>query len=68
MVKGYTQTYGVNFDDNFSFVVKLPSVRMFIFLVVYYGRILYQLDVNNVFLHDDLAEKVYIEQPIGFVA
>ena len=68
MAKGYAQTYGVDYYDTFSPVAKMTYVRLFISLVATYNWDLNQLDIKNVFLHGDLQEEMYIEQPPGFVA
>ena len=67
VVKGYAQTYGVDYSDTFSPIAKLTFVRLFISLIAFYDWDLHQLDIS-VFLHEDLQEEVYIEQPSGFVA
>ena len=46
----------------------MTSVCLFIFLVTSYDWDLHQLNIRNVFLHEDLQEEVYMEQPSGFVA
>ena len=68
VAKGYAQTYGVDYFDTFSPVAKLTSIRLFISLATTHGWDLHQLDIKKVFLHGDLAEKVYMEQPPRFVA
>ena len=68
MVKGYAQTYGVDYSDTFSPVAKMTFVRLFISLAATHNWDLHQLDIKNVFLHGDLQEEVYMEQPLGFVA
>ena len=68
VAKGHAQTSRVDYSDTFCPVAKLISIRLFISLAATHGWDLHQLDIKNVFLHGDLAEEVYMEQPHGFVA
>ena len=68
VAKGYAQTYRVDCSDTFSTVAKLTSVRLFISLIASYNWDLHQLDIRNAFLHGDLQEEVYMEQPPMFFA
>ena len=66
-LKGYTQTYGSDYYDTFSLVAKMTFVRLLLSMVAMSSWPLYQLDIKNAFLHDDLAKEVYMEQLLGFV-
>ena len=68
VAKGYTQVYGSNYYDTFSLVAKISFVHLLISMAAMQSLPLYQLDIKNIFLHGDLVEEVYIEQPPGFVA
>lgn len=59
--------YDVDYSNIFSPVTKFTSVCLFIFVVVSRNWSL-QLDIVNVFIHGDLNEEVYMEQPPEFVA
>ncbi|KAJ9672812.1 hypothetical protein PVL29_026160 [Vitis rotundifolia] len=61
-------TYGVDYSDTFSPVTKLNLVRLFISIAASQQWMIHQLDIKNAFLHSDLEEEVYMEQPPGFVA
>ena len=66
MAKGYTQTYGVDYQETFSPVAKLSIVKVLLSLTANLDRPLHQFDVKNAFLHGDLEEEVYMELPLGY--
>jgi Reverse transcriptase (RNA-dependent DNA polymerase) len=67
VAKGFHQEAGVDFFDTFSLVVRPNIIRVVLTLALSYGWPLKQLDVQNAFLHGDLHEIVYMQQPSGFV-
>ncbi|XP_071704731.1 uncharacterized protein [Rutidosis leptorrhynchoides] len=67
VAKGFTQTHGVDYDETFSPVAMLKSIRILIAIAAYYDYEIWQMDVKTPFLNGYLSEDVYMEQPEGFV-
>ena len=65
-MKGYGQNKRIGFDEFFSLVAKLSSIRVVLGLVASLNLEFEQLDVNTAFLHDDLNKEIYMEQLEGF--
>ena len=66
IVKDFGQKKGVDFEEIFSPIMKMSSIRVVLGLVTSLNLEIEQLDVKTTFLHDDLEEEIYIEQPEGF--
>ncbi|KAK3024584.1 hypothetical protein RJ639_044326 [Escallonia herrerae] len=66
VVKGFTQTYGVDYQETFAPVAKLNTVGVILSLASNLDWPLQQLDVENAFLNGDLHEEVYMDCPLGF--
>ena len=66
MAKGYTQIYGIDYQETFSPVAKLNTVRVLLSLAINLDWPLHQFNVKNAFLHGDIEEEVYMDIPLGF--
>ena len=66
-MKGYGQKKGIDYDEIFSPVVKMSSIRVVLGLAASLDLEVEQMDVKTAFLHGDLEEEIYMEQPEGYV-
>jgi hypothetical protein len=66
VVKGFSQKKGIDFDEIFSHVVKMTSIRTILSHVAVEDLHLEQLYVKTTFLHGDLKEDIYMQQPQGY--
>ena len=67
VAQGFTQQYGVNYDETFAPVVRFESVRSLLSLAAEKGLLLHQMDVSAAFLNGELDEEIYMSQPQGFI-
>ncbi|CAL8134899.1 unnamed protein product [Prunus armeniaca] len=67
VAKGYVQKPGIDYNETFAPVARLDTIKTLIALAAQKDWKLYQLEVKSAFLNRKLQEKVYVEQPEGFV-
>lgn len=65
VARGFSQMPGLDFDEVFSPVVKLTSIRVLCALAVRLGLHFHHLDVDTAFLNGELEEELYMRLPNG---
>ncbi|SGY38977.1 BQ5605_C003g02116 [Microbotryum silenes-dioicae] len=66
VVQGYSQTYGIDFIDNFAPVASLSTILFLIAIAAAQGLVLEQFDYDSAFLNGTMTEDVYIKVPDGW--
>ena len=66
VAKGFTPTYGIDYQETFAPVAKMNSIQILLSLTVHFHCPLHQLDVKNTFLNGNLEEEVFMDLPSGF--
>jgi hypothetical protein len=68
VAKGYEQTFGIDYDETFSPVIKWSTLCLIIALASCFGWPLIHLDVVTAFLNGKLVEVIYMYQPSSYAA
>ena len=66
VAKGYTQKEGVDYEETFSPVAMLKSIRILLSIAMRIDYEIWQMDVKTTFLNGYLDETIYMSQPEGF--
>jgi hypothetical protein len=66
VAKGYNQQYGVDYAEVFALVARLDTIRMVLSLAAQKSWLIYQLDVKLAFLHGEINEEVFVDQPPSY--
>ena len=67
VAKGYVQRFGIDYEEVFAPVARLETIRLLIALAASHNWEIHHLDVKSAFLHGELKEEVYVDQPDGFI-
>ena len=67
VAKGYTQKEGIDFEETFSPVAMLKSIRILLAIATALDLEIWQMDVKTAFLNCNFDERIYMQQPEGYI-
>ena len=65
VIKGFQQKQGLDYTEIFSPVVRMEVLRLLLAIAAILDYEVEQMDVKTAFLHGQLSEEIYMEQPEG---
>ena len=65
--KSFQKVQGVDYNEIFSTVVMLKSVRIMLAIAAFHDYEIWQMDVKTAFLNGFLKEELYMMQPEGLL-
>nr|GEW69960.1 zinc finger, CCHC-type [Tanacetum cinerariifolium] len=67
VIQGFKQKSGIDYFDTYAAVTRISTTRLLIVMASIHNLIIHQMDVKTTFLNGELEEKVYMNQPLGFI-
>ena len=67
VAKWYTQKEGINYEETFSPIALLKSIRILLSIDAVLDYEIWQMDVKTSFLKGHFEEDIYTQQTYGFI-
>ena len=67
MAKGYSKKLGFDYEETFSPVAMIKSIRILLSIASYYDYEIWKMDVKTAILNGYLEENIYMMQQDGFI-
>ena len=67
VVKGYSQVYRLDYNETFTHVARMESIRLVLAIAASKRSEVHHMDVKSAFLHGDLKEEIYMRHPEGYI-
>ena len=64
--KGYSQVHGLDYNEKFTHVSIMDSIRLVLSIVASKKWEVHHMDVKSAFLHGELEENIYMRYPKGY--